>query len=91
MLDIQALVFRGRGLDVVALEHALNGRTSDGQPQVVLQEREPRDGLQRGPTPGRGLRSDLGPITRPRRSRCSQSRGVTRIGEGDHFGGAHAG
>ena len=31
------------------------------------------------------------PITRPRRSRCSQSRGVTRIGEGDHFGGAHAG
>jgi hypothetical protein len=31
------------------------------------------------------------PITRPRRSRCSQPRGVTRIGEGDHFGGAHAG
>jgi hypothetical protein len=39
---------------------------------------------------GRGLRSDLGPIRRPRCSRCRPSRGVTRIGEGDHFGGAHA-
>jgi len=30
-------------------------------------------------------------IMLPRRSRCSQSRGVTRIGEGDRFGGARAG
>src|SRR5580658_421507 len=52
-----------------------------------LQQCRPPLGEHRIPVVDQGAWIALGslPITRPRRSPCSQPRGVTRIGEGDHL------